>query len=44
MCQGVEDTLFGSDVVIAVPMEVLVCVGGFSVNCGAEGVAWLYGD
>ena len=44
MCQGVEDTLFNCDVVIAVPMEVLVCVGGFSINCGAEGVVWLYGD
>ena len=44
MCQGVEDTLFCCNVVVAVPMKVLVCVGGFSVNCGAEGVVWLYGD
>ena len=44
MCQGVEDTLFCCDVVIAVPMEVLVCVGEVSVNCGAEGVVRLYGD
>ena len=44
MYQGGEDTLFGCDVVIAVPMEILISVGGFSVNCGAEGVVWLYGD
>ena len=44
MCQGVEDTLFCCDVVVAVPMKVLICMGGFSVNCGTEGVVWLYGD
>ena len=44
MCQGIEDTLFGCDVVIVVPMEVLVCVGGYSIHCGAKGVVWLYGD
>ena len=44
MCKGVEDTLFCCDVVVAVPVSILICVGGFSVDCGAEGVAWLDGD
>ena len=44
MYQGVEDTLFCCDVCIAVSMEVLVCVCRLSVDCGAEGVVWFYGD
>ena len=45
LCAKVLKTIcFCCNVVVAVPMEVLVCVGGFSVNCGAEGVVWLYGD
>ena len=44
VCQGVEDTLFSCDLVVAVPMKVLICVGGFPVYCGAEGVVWFYGD
>ena len=44
MCQGVEDTLFSYDVVVAVPMWILICVGGFPVDCSAEGVVWFYGD
>ena len=44
MCQGVEDTLLCCDVVVAVPVQILICVGGFSVHCGAEGVVWLDGD
>ena len=44
MCQGVEHTLFSCDVAIAVPVYILICVDGFSVYCGAEGVVWLDGD
>ena len=44
MCKGVVYTLLGSDMVVAVPMKILICVGGLSVNCGAEGVVWLNGD
>ena len=39
-----EDALFSCDVVVAIPVKILVCVGGFSVYCGAEGVVWLDGD
>ena len=44
MCQGVEDTLFCCDVVVAVPVEVLVCMCGLSVDCSAESVVWFYGN
>ena len=44
VCQGVEDTLFCRDVVVAVPVQILICVGGFSVDYSAEGVVWLDGD
>ena len=44
MCQGVEDTLFCCDVVVADPVQILICVGGFSVDCSTEGVVWLDGD
>ena len=44
MCQGVEDTLFSCNVVVAVPMLILICVGGFPINCGAEGAVRFYGD
>ena len=33
-CQCVENTVFGCDEVTAVPLEVLVSVCWFSVNCG----------
>ena len=29
---------------IAVPVEVLICMDGFSVYCSAVGVVWLDGD
>ena len=44
MYQGVEDILFCCDVVVAVPVQILICVGGFSVDCSVEGVIWLDGD
>ena len=29
MCKGFEHTLFGRDAMVAVPLEVLVCICGF---------------
>ena len=34
MCQGVGDTVFCSEVVVAVPLELLICVNGFPVYRG----------
>ena len=39
VCQGVEHTLFSCDVVAAVPVEILVCMGWFPVNWCAEGAS-----
>ena len=36
MCGGDEDTVFCRVVVVALAMEVLVCVGGFSVYRGQK--------
>ena len=37
MCQGVEDTVLGQNVVVAVPMGVLVHMGQFSCILMLEG-------
>ena len=44
MSQCVVDTLFSWDVKVAVPVEVLVCMCRFPVNCGAEGVVGFNGN
>ena len=44
MSQCIVDTLFGCDVMIAVPVKTLICMCGFPVNCGAEGVVGFNGD
>ena len=44
MSQCVVDTLFSCDVMVAVPVEILICVCRFLVNCGAEGVVGFNGD
>ena len=44
LCARVLNTLFACDVQVAVPMKILIFVGGFPINCVAEGVVWFYGD
>ena len=44
MCQCVVYTLFCCDEMVAVPMQVLVSVCCFSVNCYVEVMVGSYGD
>ena len=33
LCQGVDATVFCSHVVIAIPLQVLICVSGLPLHC-----------
>ena len=45
LCDNVLKTLcLAGDVMVAVPVEILVCMCGFPVDCGAEGVVGFNGN
>ena len=33
MCQGVNDTIFSSQIMMTVPLQLLICVSGLPVHC-----------
>ena len=39
-----EDTIFGQKVVVAVPQEVLVCMGGFAMHRSCKCIIWSHGN